>query len=425
MLKKATKSLLCSIWINEFLFKTYYTSKEVLLCTGIFMSDKLKKLTGKNRNEYEIEAKNLVNTPDIELFRELVEQDGFLFDFIKQNVAKRISDAVDEHNYKNLLEFFKYYSPSYEDAIISNLVEFADEDLTDIILEKSENGNNDEKTYCAKYFAYIKDPLAYDFLIKNSYSQDEYLAQNCASTLSAWNDEKSYNDAISKLQETDEFEKLSAVKFLCAYGKKDAVSSILNTLKTSAMAENIAGEIPYLMNLQELLDNFYDDGLYTINCIINGLGEILPLSVVFDFELYDIFEHLTNSQIDSKSAVVLLNSLEKFETLTENDEYLFDEDKDTKNEIYDIKKILKRIDTRELKQLINAEISEKSPFVYTALEFAEDILTVKELLKSDNQTIILKASEILKKLGNFDETARVVALSKITDLNIKEIIRAL
>ncbi|MBO6088345.1 hypothetical protein J6P92_08390 [bacterium] len=387
------------------------------------MSDKLKKLTGKFG--YEDVVKNLVNTPDIELFRELTEQDGFLFDFIKQNVAKRIFDAVDENNYKNLLEFFKYYSPSYEDAIISNLAEFADEDLTDIILEKFENGNDNEKTYCAKYFAYIKDPLAYDFLIKNAYSENEYLAQNCASTLSLWNDEKSYNDALSKLSCTDEFEKLSAVKFLCAYGKKDAVPYILQALRTSAMAENISGEIPYLINLQELLDKFYEDGLFTINCIINGLGEILPLSVVFDFELYDIFERLTSDTLNSKSAVVLLNSLEKFETLTENDEYLFDEDKDTKNEIHDIKKILKRVDIKELKCLINYEISVNSPFVYTALEFTEDVLTVKELLKSDNQTIILKASEILKKLGNFDETARVVALSKVTDLNIKEIIRAL
>lgn len=387
------------------------------------MSDKLKKLTGKFG--YEDAVNNLVNIPDVELFKELVEQDGFLFDFIKQNVAKRISDAVDETNYKNLLDFFKYYSPSYEDIIISNLVEFADEDLTDMILEKFENGNNDEKAYCAKYFEYIKDPLAYDFLIQNAYSQDEYLAQNCASTLSAWNDEKSYTDALSKLSCTDEFEKLSAVKFLCAYGKKDAVPNILQALKTSAMTENIAGEIPYLMNLQELLDKFYVDGLFTINCIINGLGEILPLSVVFDFELYDIFERLTSDTLNSKSAVVLLNSLEKFETLTENDEYLFDEDKDTKNEIQDIKKILKRIDIKELKQLINSEISENSPFVYTALEFTEDILKVKELLKSDNRTIILKASEILKKLGSFDETARVVALSKVTDLNIKEIIRAL
>ena len=319
----------------------------------------------------------------------------------------------------------KYYSPSYEDAIISNLVEFADEDLTDIFLEKFENGTNAEKTYCAKYFAYIKDPLAYEFLIKNAYSSDEYLAQNCASTLSSWNDEKSYNDAISKLNENDEFEKLSAVKFLCAYGKKDAVPFILKALETSAMAENIAGEIPYLMNLQELLDKFYEDALFVINCIINGLGEILPLSVVFDFEFFDVFERLINSEIDSKSAVVLLNAIEKFETLTENDEYLFDEDKDTKNEIHDIKNLLKNVDIKELKHCAENELKDDSLFVYTALEFAENPLIIRELLKSDNQTVILRTSEILKKLDNFDETARTVALSKVTDLNIKEIIRAL
>jgi hypothetical protein len=387
------------------------------------MSEKLKKLTSKN--DYEPVAKSLVDNCDVDLFKELVEQDGFLFDFIKQNVAKRISDAVDENNYKNLLEFLKYYSPSYEDAIISNLVEFADEDLTDIFLEKFENGTNAEKTYCAKYFAYIKDPLAYEFLIKNAYSSDEYLAQNCASTLSSWNDEKSYNDALLKLTCNDEFEKLSAVKFLCAYGKKDAVPSILKALETSAFAENIAGEIPYLMNLGELLDKFYADALFVINCIINGLGEILPLSVVFDFEFFDVFERLINSEIDSKSAVVLLNAVEKFETLTENDEYLFDEDKDTKNEIHDIKNLLKNVDIKELKKLAESELKEDSLFVYTALEFAENPLIVRELLKSDNQTVILKTSEILKNLGSFDETARTVALSKVTDLNIKEIIRAL
>ena len=395
----------------------------VLLYNAVTMSDKLKKLTGKFG--YEAVSKNLVDNCDVDLFKELVEQDGFLFDFIKQNVSKRISDAVDEKNYKNLLEFLKYYSPSYEDAIISNLVEFADEDLTDTFLEKFENGTNAEKTYCAKYFAYIKDPLAYEFLIKNAYSSDEYLAQNCASTLSVWNDEKSYNDAISKLNENDEFEKLSAVKFLCAYGKKDAVPSILKALETSAMAENIAGEIPYLMNLQELLDKFYEDALFVINCIINGLGEILPLSVVFDFEFFDVFERLINSEIDSKSAVVLLNSVEKFETLTENDEYLFDEDKDTKNEIYDIKNLLKNIDIKELKKYAENELRDDSLFIYTALEFVENPLIIRELLKSDNQTVILKTSEILKKLGNFDETVRTVALSKVTDLNIKEIIRAL
>ena len=387
------------------------------------MSEQLKQLTGKNN--YESTVLHLVNDCDIDLFKELVEKDEFLFDFVKRNVSERISKVINENNYKNLLEFMKYYSPYYEDVIVENLVKFADEDLTDIILEKFENGNNAEKTYAAKYFSYIKDPVAYDCLRANSYSENEYLAQNCASTLSSWQDSDSYNEALLKLKSNDDFEKLSAVKFLSAYGNKDAVEEILNAMKNSTMAENIAAEIPYIMNLFELLDKYYEDGLLVINYIVNGLGEILPLSVIFDFELFDVFERLVNNPNDSKCAIVLLNAIDKFETLTENEEYLFDENKDTKNEINDIKKILKSADKKELEKFINSELNENSPFVFTALDFAKDELVIRELLKSNNQTVILKTAEVLKKLGNFDETARTVALLKVTDLNIKSIIRAL
>ena len=294
-----------------------------------------------------------------------------------------------------------------------------------MILEKFECGTDEEKTYAARYFAFIKDSLAYTCLLSNSYSDYEYLAQNCASTLAAWQDKESFNQAIEKLSDEDDFEKLEAVKFLSSYGSKEAIPAIINAMKNSAMAENIAGEIPYIMNLFELLDNNFEDALLVINHIINGLGEILPLSIIFDFELYDVFEKLINNQNNSKCSVVLLNAAEKFETLTENDEYLFDEDKDTKNEIHDIKKILERLDKKELEKNINNELNENSLFVYTALDFTKEPEIVKDLLKSNNQTLILKSAEILKKLGCFDDTTRTVALLKVTDLNIKNIIRAL
>lgn len=387
------------------------------------MSENLKKLTGKFG--FEDVTKHLINDCDTDLFKELVEKDDFLFDFVKQNVAQRISKVINENNYRNLFEFLKYYSPSYEDVIVSSLVKYSDEDLTDLMLEKCENGNDDEKTYCAKYFAYIQDPLAYEYLLNNAYSQNDYLAQNCASTLASWKDEKSYNDAILKLNSEDDFEKLSAVKFLTAYADKKAVKNIIDAMKNSAMSENIAGEIPYLITLFDLLETNYEDGLLVINNITNALGEILPLSVIFDFELFEVYEKLINNYNDSKSAIVVLNAQEKFNTLTENDEYLFDEDKNTQNEVQDIKKLLNNINQKDLKELINNELNENSPFVYTALDFATDLNIIRELLKSNNQTIILKTAEVLKKLGNLDETAKTVALLKVTDLNIKSIIRAL
>lgn len=389
------------------------------------MTDNLKKLTGKNKNDYEVVAKHLVDDCDVELFKELVDNDDFLFDFVKNNVAQRIENAVNQNNYQNLIEFLKYYSQSYEDAIVGSLVKYADEDLTDLMLDKFENGCDNEKAYAAKYFAKIQDPLAYEFLRLNSYSDNEFLAQNCAMTLGAWHDEKSFDEAIEKLQNSDDFEKLSAVKFLTAYGDKKAVPKLFEAMKNSTMAENIAGEIPYLVPLYELIKSDYENALLAIIYITNALGEILPLSVVFDFELFEVFEDLINNHEDSKMAITLLNAKGKFETLTENDEYLFDEDKNTKNEIFDIKKLLNSAKKKDLEKYVNDELKEDSPFVYTALDFATDELAIRELLKSNNQTLILKTAEVLKSLGNFDETARTVALLKVTDINIKAIIRAL
>ena len=387
------------------------------------MTENLKKLTGKFG--YEPIAKHLVNDCDTELFKELVESDSFLFDFVKQNVAQRIDAQVNENNYKNLIEFLKFYSPSYEDVIVSALVKYANEDLTDLMLEKFENGTDDEKTYIAKYFAKIQDPLAYEFLKKNSYSENEFLAQNCATTLGQWHDEASYNFAIEKLKDEDDFEKLSAVKFLVAYGDKKAVPMIIDAMKDSAMSENIAGEIPYLEDIFSLMSENFQDALLMLNHIINALGEILPLAVVLDFELFEVFEQLINKSEDSKVAVVLINAREKFETLTENDEYIFDEDKETKNEIFDIKKLLESLNKKELEKSLNEELKENSPFVFTALDFSTDVLAIRELLKSNNQTVILKTVEVLKKLGYLDENTKTIALLKVTDINIKSIIRAL
>ena len=69
------------------------------------MSENLKKLTGKNKNDYETAARDLVNNADTKLFKELVDSDSFLFDFVKNNVAQRIANEINETNNKNLMEF--------------------------------------------------------------------------------------------------------------------------------------------------------------------------------------------------------------------------------------------------------------------------------------------------------------------------------
>lgn len=389
------------------------------------MSDKLKKLTGKNPKDFEPVAYSLINNCDIELFSELVSKEDFLFDFVKQNVATRLEKVCNEKNYLNLLEFLKFYSPSYEEFIVSTLVKYADEDLTDRMLELFENGTDDEKTYCAKFFSYIQDPLAIDLLKSNAYSENSALSSNCASTLAAMGDIETYNKALNKLNSNDDFEKLDAVKFLVSYGNKKAVPNIIETIKTSNLSENIAGELLYLTDLFELLNTNKRDGLFVLNNIINGLGEILGLAQALDFQLYDIFDQLLNNTMTSETTVVLLNAKDKFETLTENDEYLFDETKDVKQEIYDIKNLLESLKLKEKDSLINEQLTENSLFVFTAIELTSNSDNVRNLINSSNQTLILKAVETLKRLNNLTLEDKENALQYISDTNIKNVIKAI
>lgn len=387
------------------------------------MSDKLKKLTGKNPKDFEPVAFDVINIPDVELFKELIDNEDFLFDFIKQNVANRLAKVCNSSNYLNLLQFLKYYSPSYEDVIISNLVKFSDEDLTDKMLAIFEDGTDDEKTYCAKYFSIVQDSLALDFLKENAYSENSSLSANCATALALFGDTESKNEALVKLKSDDEFEKLDGVRFLVSYGDKSVIPAIVDVMKTSSFAENIAGDLLYLTDLFSLYKTNKTDALFVFNSVINGLGEILGLAQIFDFRLYEFIEMLLKEQPDSEIAVVLANAKDKFNTLTENDEYLFDETKDVKQEVMDIKQLLSSFKVNQ--SLINAELKSESLFVFTALEFANNESAIRGLLISANQTVVLKALEMLKQMNSLTKEDKNLALSSVTSEDIKSVIVAI
>ena len=373
------------------------------------MSDKLKKLTGKNPKDFEPVAFDVINIPDVELFKELIDNEDFLFDFIKQNVANRLAKVCNSSNYLNLLQFLKYYSPSYEDVIISNLVKFSDEDLTDKMLAIFEDGTDDEKTYCAKYFSIVQDSLALDFLKENAYSENSSLSANCATALALFGDTESKNEALVKLKSDDEFEKLDGVRFLVSYGDKSVIPAIVDVMKTSSFAENIAGDLLYLTDLFSLYKTNKTDALFVFNSVINGL--------------YEFIEMLLKEQTDSEIAVVLANAKDKFNTLTENDEYLFDETKDVKQEVMDIKQLLSSFKVNQL--LINAELKSESLFVFTALEFANNESAIRGLLISANQTVVLKALEMLKQMNSLTKEDINLALSSVTSEDIKSVIVAI
>ena len=394
----------------------------------------LKDLTGRDENKAQEAADYLINSADTELFKMLAEKSDFLFPFVRENVCKRITNAVKKSNFKNIIKFFGYYSPYYDDLSALLLAENADEELTDEIIELLENGNAAQKTYAAKYFSYIPDTAALEILSRYVFSDDENLSANCAEALGQMQDDVSFDIALDMLDSGDDFDRLKAVKFFVSYGRDYPLKEIFKVLKTSGMQENIAGQIPYMQSLSALLESeFKIDALYVLYHIITGIGEILPLSDIFQFELYQVLKSLikenkTENINSGIIAAVLLNALSKFKTLTENQEYLFDEDKDTKNEIMSVQKLLNSAGSDfwavQKKHIaddfaVNRDNALIILPIIREYRIKEAAGTVKELLKDSSEPVILEALNTLKAIGALEPAELEAVIAKIKDPNIK------
>ena len=402
----------------------------------------LKNLTGKDEKNAQQAAFYLIDNVDLELFKMLVEKSDYLFDFVRNNVCSRIEKAVNKNNFKNLLKFFDVYSPYYDDLFAHILANHADENLTDNIFELLEKGTNAQRAYAAKYFYYIPDTISIELLSKYAFSDDESLAYNAAEALGQMSDDVSYDKALSLLSEVDDFDKLKAVKFFVAYGQKYPLTEIFNAMKTSKMPENIAGQIPYMQSFVELLSSkeYKIDTLIALDNILSGLGEILPLSDIFQFELFELLEILIHmNKIENSDsgeiAEVLLKAYSKFMLFTENQEYIFDEDKNTKQEIDAIWKMLKGQNEEfwnAQKHFVVSELNEEKERVLSVLpviaEFNIKEATdgIRKLLETnDDEVVICETLSTLKAMQVLELSDIQKVENKIQNPNIKAIIENL
>ena len=240
--------------------------------------DLLKSLTGKDITLSEQVAKILVDNPDVELFKKLVKQDDFLFDFVKNNVAKRIQKACNKDNYLNLINFLDFYSPYYDNVITEALFKYGGSSIVQKIKDIYINGNNNQKAYALKYFTFLQNEDLADILPKireTALSDYEPVSVNSVEVLAKLEDEESKRNAIEKLSSTDEFEQYDGVKFLVTYGAKDTLNQIIDVMKKSSLSENIASEIPYMVPIEELLETDFDNGILVLCNIINAIPEII------------------------------------------------------------------------------------------------------------------------------------------------------
>ena len=397
----------------------------------------LKNLTGKNEEAAQKAAFYLIDNSDSELFSMLASKTDFLFDFVRNNVNKRIEKAVNKKNFKNIIKFFNTYSPYYDDLFSNILATHATQELTDEIFELLQKGTEEQKTYAAKYFSYIPDTVALEDLSKYAFSDDEYLSYNAAQALGQMQDDISFDIALSMLENNDDFDKLKAVKFFTAYGRNFPLKEIFAAVKSSKMPENISGQIPYMVSLIELLNSEYKpDTLITIDYIIIGLGEILPLSDIFQFELFEVFENLiclnsSDNEYSGKISEILLSSLLKFKEFCSNEEYIFDEDKNTKQEINDIYKLLNSQNDEfwnNQKIFVLKEFETSDDRIISAINvvkeynLTESIPLLKNLISSKNEIVICEAVCALKHFGVDNEIDLKAVTSSIKNPNIKAII---
>lgn len=390
--------------------------------------DLIKQLTGKNPAEYENVAKSLVDNSDVTLFEKLVKQDDFLFDFVKNNVAKRIQNACNKDNYQNLLNFLCHYSPSYDTMIAEVLFEYGGLELLPVMKEIFLEDDENKKAYAVKYFSFVPQDMIQDLLPllrQTAHSKFEPLAVNSIEVLAKMNDEISKNEALEKLNSQDEFEQYEAVKFLVNYQAKDALGRIIEVMKKSTLSENIASEIPYLIPLDELLEKDREAGTLVLCHIVNAIPEIIPASAVIDYNLFGIFENLYIDNLNSASAILLRLAQDKFAQLAENDEYLFDCDKNTKDEVYAVNSLLSGMNKNKLSSLFYEELYEDSDFVFFAVDFVDEIEELETLLDSSNQTLILKVLTLLKEKQVLSNAHKEAVLNNITNPEIRQVIEVL
>ncbi len=351
-----------------------------------------------------------------------------MFDFIKTNVANRIKKACNKDNYKNLISFFDYYSQSYDGIFAEILSEFGGEELIPQIKELFLKGNNSNKAYALKFLSLSpKDKLddIIPFIREAAFSDDEATSNNAIEVLSGVNDTVSKENALKNLVSEDEFEQYNAVKFLVTYGSKDSLPQIIQVMKKSSFSENIAAEIPFLVDLETLLKQDFEPAILILCNIVNAIPEIIMPSAAIDYNLLEVFENLYFKNLTSSSALLLRMAKEKFESLEENEEYLFDCDKNTKDEVAAINRFFKEVNVNKLNSLLYDELYDESDFVFFAVDYINDIEELETLLDSSNQTLLLKVLTTLKEKQALTQAHKEQALSHITSEDIKRIVQVL
>ncbi len=278
-----------------------------------FNNKNANDLLSKDFNLSNKAAQSVINFKDIKTFEELVQNEDFIFDFLKDKIVKNLVRAVNSQNVQNCFEFMKTYSYSFSDVIISPLVKFANEDITDVMLEKLEFGAESEKAYAALYFARILDPLAVPLAKNYLETQFEPLKVNSIKLLATHGERVEYNNAILKLNSSDPDVLYSGVDFLINYGDIKAFPEIIENISNTPYGVDFSSDLLYLADFKAISENF---GFKYFNLLLSNLLEGIPdyitLNEFLAYEILSALNILKSKEIELESAVNLLKAKIKF-----------------------------------------------------------------------------------------------------------------
>lgn len=392
----------------------------------------IKNITSKDIKLSKDTIIALIKTADIKHFEELCKKSEFIFPFLKERIINDFVKLINKEDLKTIFEFSKIYSSDFEDLIVESWLKFAQEDLTDEILDLFEKGSDEQKAYCAKYFCFIKDSLALDYLKSNLKSDFEPLQINCALALKEFKDEDTVNEMKEIiLKSDDEFEKIKSYTFLSVYGGAENIKFILNNAFKSPFIQNIISTLFDFNDLNFIKTIINENTLTRVfSALIEGYPEDISLNTVIYYQIYDfinILEKFNNQYAKN----LLLLAKKKFEEYTNNDIYLFDLDKNTKDEL---KRILDKLNSIEMSFDLEEELklyNEKPYRFLCALEVIKEYklkdfahilseLFNKQFLKEEFMANVM---ETLKEIESVN-SINLENVDNISNLNIKALVKS-
>ncbi len=386
-----------------------------------------KNLISKDDKLSKTAAQIILDKCDIASFQTLCENAGYMFDFILEKVIKNLLIATNENNLNSTFKFAKFYNPQTEEYILKSWLKFANEDLTDEILELLETGTDEQKIYAAKYFEKINDPLCLDCLKKYALSDNEDLAAACAKTLGVFNEQESRNKALELLNNNDDFKKFSAINFLINYDKTDDLKIIINEIENSPLGASIAQSLLYKYDFTKLSNYLSkEDILKVLDEIISAYPEDIGLETVLDFNLIEAIEKFAKEQ-NSFAQRIIADAKNVFNLVCSENIYTYDLNRDYLKAVKELDCALKNynLDT----DLIANELFETQKRAQRAINTIINLNSknaenkIVELYKTTQDPLLLcECARAAKSLGfNIDvETG----INKIKDSNAQELFKS-